>query len=107
MYPAPPFASYPPACKLHRRALGIRWRRLSAGRQALLFLVHLRNGHTYAHLAAGFDIGITTVYRYVTEAVEFLGLAGNQHVGLILVLSGSRNLATSSRVRKRAVEAGR
>jgi hypothetical protein len=58
--------------RMRRRALGTRWRRLSAGRQALLVLVHLRNGHTYAQLAAGFDIGITTVYRYVTEAVALL-----------------------------------
>jgi hypothetical protein len=56
----------------HRRALGTRWRRLSAGRQALLALAHLRNGQPYAQLAAGFRIGTTTVYRYVTEAVELL-----------------------------------
>ncbi|MGB8938794.1 MAG: IS5 family transposase [Streptomyces sp.] len=56
----------------HRRALGTRWRRLSAGRQALLTLAHLRNGQPYAQLAAGFGIGTTTVYRYITEAVELL-----------------------------------
>ncbi|MHA5052113.1 IS5 family transposase [Streptomyces sp. SD15] len=56
----------------HRRALGTRWRRLSAGRQALLTLTHLRNGQPYAQLAAGFGIGTTTVYRYITEAVELL-----------------------------------
>uniref|UniRef100_UPI0024A9BF38 transposase family protein n=1 Tax=Streptomyces sp. CC208A TaxID=3044573 RepID=UPI0024A9BF38 len=56
----------------HRRAIGSRWRRLSAGRQALLTLAHLRMGHTYSQLAAGFDIGTTTAYRYVTEAVELL-----------------------------------
>ncbi|GAA0933540.1 IS5 family transposase [Streptomyces thermoalcalitolerans] len=56
----------------HRRAIGSRWRRLSAGRQALLALAHLRVGHTYAQLAAGFGIGTTTAYRYVTEAVELL-----------------------------------
>ncbi|WP_235613927.1 transposase family protein [Streptomyces olivochromogenes] len=55
-----------------RRALGTRWRRLSADRQALLALAHLRNGQPYAQLAAGFGIGTTTVYRYVTEAVELL-----------------------------------
>lgn len=47
----------------HRRLLGTRWRRLSAGRQALLALAHLRNGHPYAQLAAGFGIGTTTAYR--------------------------------------------
>ncbi|MFD9397191.1 transposase family protein, partial [Streptomyces sp. NPDC060000] len=44
----------------HRHALGTRWRRLSAGRQALLTLTHLRNGQPYAQLAAGFGIGTTT-----------------------------------------------
>ncbi|AJE43338.1 IS5/IS1182 family transposase [Streptomyces nodosus] len=56
----------------HRRVIGSRWRRLSAGRQALLALAHLRVGHTYAQLAAGFGVGTTTVYRYVTEAVDLL-----------------------------------
>ncbi|MER7794534.1 IS5 family transposase [Streptomyces sp. NPDC097640] len=55
-----------------RRALGTRWRRLSAGQQALLALAHLRNGQPYAQLAAGFGVGTTTVYRYVTEVVELL-----------------------------------
>ncbi|MFD7771278.1 IS5 family transposase [Streptomyces sp. NPDC059787] len=55
-----------------RRALGTRWRRLNAGRQALLALTHLRNGQLYAQLAAGFGIGTTTAYRYITEAVELL-----------------------------------
>ncbi|MET8138601.1 IS5 family transposase [Streptomyces sp. NPDC005251] len=56
----------------HRRALGTRWRRLTAGRQALLTLAHLRNGQPYAQLAAGFGIGTTTAYRYITEAVNLL-----------------------------------
>jgi DDE superfamily endonuclease len=56
----------------HRRALGTRWRRLNTGRQALLTLAHLRNGHPYAHLAAGFGVGTTTAWRYVTEAVDVL-----------------------------------
>ncbi|GAA3047712.1 hypothetical protein GCM10017562_07160 [Streptomyces roseofulvus] len=50
----------------------LRWRRLSAGRQALLTLAHLRTGHTYAQLATGFGVGTTTAFRYVTEAVELL-----------------------------------
>ncbi|WP_131739620.1 IS5 family transposase [Actinomadura roseirufa] len=56
----------------HRRALGTRWRRLTAGRQALLTLAHLRNGQTYAQLAAGFGIAASTAYRYLTEAVQVL-----------------------------------
>ncbi|MFC1402430.1 MULTISPECIES: IS5/IS1182 family transposase [Streptacidiphilus] len=55
-----------------RREIGSRWRRLSARRQALLALAHLRCGDTYSQLAAAFDIGIATVYRYVREAVEVL-----------------------------------
>ncbi|MFG1808547.1 IS5 family transposase [Streptomyces sp. NPDC049040] len=60
--------------QLRRRrcAISSRWRKLSAGRQALLALAHLRAGHTYAQLAAGFGVGITTAYRYVTEAVDLL-----------------------------------
>ncbi|GHJ38011.1 hypothetical protein Sm713_36200 [Streptomyces sp. TS71-3] len=54
----------------HRRDIGSRWRRLGTGRRTLLTLAHLRVGHTCAHLAAGFGIGTTTAYRYVTEAVE-------------------------------------
>jgi hypothetical protein len=42
----------------HRAACGTRWRRLSASRQALLVLAHLRLGHTYAQLAAGFEVGV-------------------------------------------------
>jgi hypothetical protein len=56
----------------HRHRIGSRWRRLTCGRQALLVLAHLRCGDTYARLAAGFRIGIATVYRYVREAVDRL-----------------------------------
>ncbi|MFE2499935.1 transposase family protein [Streptomyces scopuliridis] len=55
-----------------RQEIGTRWRRLSAARQALLALTHLRCGDTYAQLAVGFGIGIATVYRYIREAVEAL-----------------------------------
>lgn len=41
--------------RAHRRSLGTRWRRLSPGRQALLALAHLRNGHPYVQLAAGWE----------------------------------------------------
>ena len=57
---------------VRRREIGTRWRRLSAARQALLALAHLRCGDTYAQLDAGFGIGIATVYRYIREAVEGL-----------------------------------
>jgi Helix-turn-helix of DDE superfamily endonuclease/DDE superfamily endonuclease len=55
-----------------RLELGTRWRRLPTDRQALLVLAHLRCGHTYAQLAAGFGVGTSTVGRYVAEAVEVL-----------------------------------
>lgn len=57
---------------VRRREVGTRWRRLPAGRQALLALAHLRCGDTYAQLAAGFGIGVATVYRYIREAIEVL-----------------------------------
>ncbi|MFF3495297.1 transposase family protein [Streptomyces sp. NPDC002795] len=52
--------------------IGTRWRRLPAGRQALLALAHLRCGDTYAQLAAGFGIGLATAFRYIREAIEVL-----------------------------------
>ncbi|MFC8295019.1 transposase family protein [Streptomyces sp. NPDC057242] len=55
-----------------RRDIGTRWRRLSVALQALLVLAHLRCGDTYAQLAAGFGIGIATVYRYIREVIEVL-----------------------------------
>ena len=56
----------------HRRSIGSRWRRLIPSRQALLVLAHLRCGDTYARLAAGFRIGVATVYRYIRETVDLL-----------------------------------
>jgi hypothetical protein len=38
----------------------------------LLALAYLRNGHSYAELAAGFGIGTTTAYRYTTETIDLL-----------------------------------
>lgn len=62
--------------RARRRERGTRRRRLSADRQALLALAHLRCGHTYTQLAAGFGIGLATVYRYISEAVEVLAALG-------------------------------
>ena len=56
----------------HRNQCRSRWRRLDPGRQALLALAHLRNGDTYTRLAAGFDIGVSTAWRYVQEAIALL-----------------------------------
>ena len=56
----------------HRHQLSSRWRRLDPGRQALLALAHLRHGDTLTRLACGFEIGVTTAWRYVREAVDLL-----------------------------------
>ncbi|CAA9433667.1 MAG: hypothetical protein AVDCRST_MAG66-3464 [uncultured Pseudonocardia sp.] len=56
----------------HRTQRATRWRKLSAGRQALLVLAYLRKGETYADLAGGFGIGTSTVYRYIREAINLL-----------------------------------
>ncbi|EST21154.1 hypothetical protein N566_27665, partial [Streptomycetaceae bacterium MP113-05] len=58
--------------RTRRRERGTRWRRLNAGRQALLVIAHLRSGHTSAQLAAGFGVGTATAYRYIAEAIEVL-----------------------------------
>src|SRR3954451_15993707 len=60
------------ALRQNRTELKTRWRRLEPGRQALLVLAHLRKGETYADLACGFDVGTTTVYRYLREALDLL-----------------------------------
>src|SRR5689334_2268945 len=69
--------------RAHRGRRRCRWRRLDAGRQALLVLAHLRNGDTYARLAAGFAIGTATAWRYVREAVDLLAtLADDLHTAV-------------------------
>jgi DDE superfamily endonuclease/Helix-turn-helix of DDE superfamily endonuclease len=59
----------------HRQKIGSCWRKLSPGRQALLVLVHLRKGETFASLAAGFGVGTATAWRYVQETVALLAAA--------------------------------
>jgi len=56
----------------HRATIGSSWRRLNPGRQALLVLVYLRKGETFAEIAAGFGIGTATARRYVREAIALL-----------------------------------
>ena len=55
-----------------REHLGGRWRRLPAGQQALMALAHLRNGDTLTRLAAGFGVSVSTVWRYLREAIDLL-----------------------------------
>jgi Helix-turn-helix of DDE superfamily endonuclease len=56
----------------HRNERATRWRKLTAGRQALLVVAYLRKGETYSELACGFQIGTSTVYRYLREAIRLL-----------------------------------
>ncbi|GAA3243958.1 hypothetical protein GCM10010468_82090 [Actinocorallia longicatena] len=55
-----------------RKAIGSVWRLLNPGRQALLALVHLRKGETFAEVGAGFEVSTATAWRYVEEAVALL-----------------------------------
>src|SRR5512135_385000 len=56
----------------HRAWIGSLWRKLNPGQQALLVLVYLRKGETFADLAAGFGVGTATAWRYVNETVALL-----------------------------------
>jgi hypothetical protein len=56
----------------HRAAIGSPWRKLNPARQALLVLAYLRKGDTFAELAAGFDVGTATAWRYVNETTALL-----------------------------------
>ncbi|GAA4236963.1 hypothetical protein FHR32_006146 [Streptosporangium album] len=56
----------------HRQAIRSVWRLLNPGQQALLVLVYLRKGETYAELGAGFGISTATAWRYVEETVALL-----------------------------------
>jgi hypothetical protein len=56
----------------HRAAIGSPWRALNPARQALLVLVYLRKGETFAELAAGFGVGTSTAWRYVNETTALL-----------------------------------
>ena len=58
--------------RAHRRAVGVRWRRVDSHQQALMTLAWLRKGETYADLAAGFGVSTATVYRRVHETVDVL-----------------------------------
>lgn len=56
----------------HRKQIGSKNRALTAGRQALMTLAYLKNAETFAQLGAGFQVGTTTAWRYVNEAVMLL-----------------------------------
>lgn len=77
--------------RAHRVAIRSPWRKLSAHRQALLVLAHLRNGDTYARLASGFGVGVATVYRYLREAVDLLAARAPSLTAALWVLAWSFN----------------
>ena len=52
--------------------IGSPWRKLNPGQQALLVLVYLRKGDTFAEVATGFGVGTSTAWRYVNETVALL-----------------------------------
>ena len=56
----------------HRKSIGSRWRKLNPGQQAMLVLVRLRKGETFAELAAGFGVGLATAWRYAEETTALL-----------------------------------
>ena len=58
----------------YRKSIGSCWRKLNPGQQALLVLAYLRKGETFAELAAGFAVGVTTAWRYVNETTELLAV---------------------------------
>lgn len=58
--------------RTHRKQLGLMWRKLNPGQQAMAVLVYLRKGEPFAEVGAGFDISTTTCWRYVNETVELL-----------------------------------
>ena len=57
----------------NRNRRATRWRKLSAGRKALLVVA-------YPDLVVGFKIGNSTVHRYVHEAVALLAARGRAFV---------------------------
>jgi len=78
----------------HRQQRRSRWRRLDPGRQALLTLAHLR---TYAHLAAGFGIGVATACRYVPETVALLAAAADNLATAETAFKGWRTRSSTAR----------
>jgi hypothetical protein len=92
----------------HRARIGSRWCKLAPGRQALLVLAHLRNGDTYTRLAAGFEVGLATAFRYVREAVDLLADKGYQGAGgTVTSPHKGRNLTKAQKAHNRMVNSVR
>ena len=58
--------------RAHRKVIRSRWRAIDPGRQALLTLAYLHQGHTYEALAPGFGISRATAARRVNEVIDLL-----------------------------------
>lgn len=56
----------------HRCVLESRWRVLTPGRQALMTLVYLWKGDTYADVAAGFGGTVATSLHRVNDTIHLL-----------------------------------
>jgi hypothetical protein len=77
----------------HRSQHRSRWRRLAPSRQALLAWPTYVGGDTYTRLAAGFEIGVDTAWRYVQEAIALLAAAADD---LTTAMTGSASWRTRS-----------
>lgn len=58
--------------RARRKALGTRWRKADAGRQALIVLAHLRHDQRLSDLAGGNGVSASTVRRWVLEVIKLL-----------------------------------
>lgn len=58
--------------RAHRKKIRSRWRKLDAGRIAVIALAHLRNDERLADLAGGAGVSASTVRRWVLEVIALL-----------------------------------
>lgn len=65
--------------RAHRQAMRSRWQRLDPAAQALLVLSHLRNGGTHARPAAGYQLSVSTVWRYISETIYLIATGCPAH----------------------------
>ncbi|MCA2229313.1 transposase family protein [Nonomuraea aurantiaca] len=56
----------------HLKAIGSRWRKLPAGKIAVIVLAFLRHDQRLADLAGGNQVSASTVRRWVGEVIDLL-----------------------------------